>query len=311
MAHKAGTDLLEGLVVQKRSGFYTVLVGAEQITCSIRKKVKRSFSSDRAAVMGDRVLLRVQLDGHGTIEEVLPRKSSLVRLASTPGGKEAQVILANPDQVILIFACANPEPHLRMLDRFLVICERQKLPVIIVANKTDLVSQAVAEACFGHYRSLGYPLVFTSACTGQGIEELHQRLVGKLSPFTGPSGVGKSSLLNAIQPGLGLAVGAVSEALNKGKHTTVARHMFSLEGGGVVVDMPGIRQLALWDTDPEELDGYFPELRNLVKDCQFNDCTHIHEPGCAIRQAVEDGTVHAERYESYLRLRQTVKNFDY
>ena len=156
---------------------------------------------------------------------------------------------------------------------------------------------------FGHYEPLGYPLLYTSAHTGQGIEQLCQRLQGKLSALTGPSGVGKSSLLNSIQPDLGLAVREVSEFTSKGRHTTIVREMFALNEGGFVVDLPGLKSLALWDTQPEELDGYFPELRELVSSCQFNDCTHRNTPGCAVEKAVQEGLVHPERYESYLRMR--------
>jgi ribosome biogenesis GTPase len=136
-----------------------------------------------------------------------------------------------------------------------------------------------------------------------GLEELKETITGKVNAFAGPSGVGKSSLLNAIQLGLGLAVNEVSAAMNKGKHTTVTRQMFPLEGGGYVADTPGWKSLALWDTEPEEVDGYFPELRALVPHCQFNDCTHTHEPGCAVQAALKEGKIHKERYESYLRLR--------
>lgn len=226
-----------------------------------------------------------------------------MRLAPTPRGIYQQVLLANPDQVVLVFAVANPSPRLRMLDRFLVICEKQGIPPVIVANKTDLITQEEALALFGHYPSLGYPVIYSSARSGQGIEALRTMLTGRISALSGPSGVGKSSLLNALQPHLGLAVRDVSEQTSKGRHTTTVRQLYPLEGGGYVADTPGIRTLALWDTEPEELDGYFPDLRDLVSDCQYNDCTHRFEAGCAVRAAVTEGKVHPERYESYIRLR--------
>ncbi|HZW04415.1 MAG TPA: ribosome small subunit-dependent GTPase A, partial [Anaerolineaceae bacterium] len=237
------------------------------------------------------------------IEAVEPRQRAFTRLAPTARGEYQQVLLANPDQMVLVFAAAQPEPRLRMLDRFLVIAERDHIPALIVVNKADLVGPEQAAAMFSVYPPLGYPVVVTAARTGYGIEELRQHLTGKLSALAGPSGVGKSSLLNAIQPELGLKVSAVSEATSKGRHTTVVRQLFPLAGGGFVADLPGMRQLALWDIEPEELDGYFPELRSLVKYCQYSDCTHLEEPGCAVIQAVQEGEVSEERYESYLRLR--------
>jgi ribosome biogenesis GTPase len=188
-----------------------------------------------------------------------------------------------------------------MLDRFLVIAEKQRVPAVIVANKIDLVKRP--EEIFGIYEPLGYHVIYTSTKNNTGIEELKERLAGKISVLAGPSGAGKSSLLNAMQPGLGLAVNGISAAANKGKHTTVVRELFALKGGGYLADTPGWKSLALWDTEPEEMDAYFPELAPLVAECQFNDCTHTHEPGCAVRAAVDEGRVHPERYESYLRLR--------
>jgi ribosome biogenesis GTPase len=211
------------------------------------------------------------------------------------------VLLANPDQAVFVFACAHPDPRLRMLDRFLVIAEKQTIPPVIVANKIDLVDDP--KEIFGLYETIGYRVLYTSTKTGAGIEDLKAALVGKISALAGPSGAGKSSLLNALQPGLGLAVSEISKAMNKGRHTTVTRQLFPLEGGGYVADTPGWKSLALWDTEPEEIDGYFSELRELVQHCQFSDCTHTHEPGCAVRRALEEGTIHRERYESYLRLR--------
>ena len=224
-----------------------------------------------------------------------------------PGGylsEREQVIVANPDQTVFVFACAEPSPHLRMLDRLLVGAEVQDIPAVICANKIDLVGRQEAHALFQVYREIGYPVLHTSAVTGDGVGELREVLRGKLSALVGPSGVGKTSLLNAMQPGLGLRVRAVSQATTKGRHTTVAPHLVPLEDGGWVADTPGIRALALFDLDPEELDAYFPDIAPLVAECQFSDCTHTVEPGCAVQDAVEEGYVSQHRYESYVRLRE-------
>ncbi len=298
------SENLSGWVTRMQSGFITVRTEtAGDVVCRLRGRLKQHrFQGDIIAI-GDLVKISLQPEGTGMIEEVEPRQRELARMAPTPRGEIKQVLLANPDQVLIVFACAHPEPHLRMLDRFLVICEKQNIPAIIVANKVDLVGMEVAQKLFGDYPSLGYPVIYTSVATGQGVEDLHQHLIGKLSGLAGPSGVGKSSLLNQIQPDLGLAVRTISEATAKGRHTTVVREMFPLQEGGYVADLPGLKALALWDTEPEELDGYFPELRDLVAYCQFSDCTHRMEPGCAVRKAVKENRVSQERYESYLRMR--------
>ncbi len=296
-------ELTPGLIIRSQSGFFTVQTAHGVWTCHLRGRLKQGPRTGDIAAIGDRVQVTRQPDGTGSIESVETRTRSLVRLDPRPQGVYQQVLLANPDQAVFVFACANPRPHLRMLDRFLVIAEKQGLPALIVANKVDLVGQEQAEAIFGLYPPIGYPVLYTCAKTGQGVDELRVRLTGKVSALAGPSGVGKSSLLNAVQPGLGLVVSEVSAAVGKGRHTTTVRELFPLEGGGYVADTPGMRSLALWDTEPEELDGYFPELAPLVERCQFNDCTHKSEPGCAVRAAVEAGTVHPQRYESYLRLR--------
>ena len=291
-----------GLIVKAQSGFFTVNAGGEPIICQLRGKLKQGKAKGDIAAIGDLVQISVLEDKSGVIEEVEKRRRAIVRLDPRPQGKYQQVLLANPDHAVFVFACAHPNPKLRMLDRFLVIAEKQQIQAIIVANKIDLVGIEQAKRTFGLYASLGYTVIYTSAKTGEGLGEFRMRLTNKVSALAGPSGVGKSSLLNLIQPGLALAVNEIS-AVNKGRHVTVARELFALDGGGYVADTPGWKSLALWDTEPEEMDAYFPELAPLVAQCQFSDCTHVHEPGCAVRAAMEAGRVNPERYQSYLRLR--------
>jgi ribosome biogenesis GTPase / thiamine phosphate phosphatase len=296
-------DLVVGWVVRTQSGFYDVQTGEGNFICRLRGRLKKVRLMEDLVAVGDRVKITALSDGSGAIEEIMPRQRALVRLDPRPRGDYQQILLANVDQILLAFACAQPEPHLRMLDRFLVIAEKQAIPPLIIANKVDLVGLEKAREMFSIYPDLGYPVLFTSACRGDGVHELQERLKGKISGITGPSGVGKSSLLNACNTQLDLNVNTINQITQRGRHTTVVREMFPVEDGGYVADLPGLRSLALWDTEPEELDGYFPELRSLVMHCQFNDCTHTSEPGCAVLEAVKTGKVHAQRYESYLRLR--------
>ncbi len=297
------TDSLEGLVVRAQSGFLTVQTQAGEFVCRLRGRMKQSELDGDIVAVGDHVTITPHADGTGMIDAVHQRSTVFSRIRTGIKRDFQQILLANPDQIVIVFACAEPEPHLRMLDRFLVIAEKQNIDALIVANKLDLVTQQQAGEIFGLYEKLGYPVIYTSARTDFGVDELSHALKEKISALAGPSGVGKSSLLNAIQPNLGLHVRAVSEATNKGRHTTQVRELFPLDGGGYVADMPGIRSLALWDTEPEELDAYFIEFRDLVAECQFSDCTHTHEPGCAVRKGVKKGDIAPERYASYLRLR--------
>ena len=294
-------NTLHGLIIKAQSGFFTVETNVGFIVCQLRGKLKKGRATGDLAALGDKVSLTVLEDGSGVIEEVEERKQAIVRLDPRPQGVYQQVLLANADQAVFVFACASPAPKTRMLDRFLVITEKQQIPPVIVANKIDLVENP--KELFSIYESIGYRVIYTSTKTNAGVDELHDALKKKISALAGPSGVGKSSLLNAIQPGLGLAVHEISSAMKKGKHTTVTRQMFPLEGGGYVADTPGWKSLGLWDTEAEEMEAYFPELRDLVQHCQFSDCTHTHEPKCAVLAAVEDGRVHRERFDSFLRLR--------
>jgi ribosome biogenesis GTPase len=240
------------------------------------------------------------------IEEVLPRETQLSR--RRPGHVEAeQVIVANPDQAVYIFAVREPAPRLRMLDRLLVLAENNDLPAIICANKIDLLDAAgggleEARRLFGLYEEIGYPVIYTSALTGQGVADLRERLQGRLSVLCGPSGAGKSSLLNAIQPDLGLAAREISYATGKGRHTTVSVRLWPLEEGGYVADTPGLREAGFWDIERDELAWHFVEMRPYLSDCRFSSCTHTHEPDCAVKAAVQGGAISEERYESYCRL---------
>jgi len=294
---------MRGFVVRSQSGFFTVETEVGLLTCRLRGRLLKGRREGDVVAIGDWVDV-TQLDGKdGVIEAVEPRQRMFARLAPRPQGEYLQILIANPDQAVLVFACSNPTPRLGMLDRFLAIAEKGHTPAVIVANKVDLVGEEQARQIFGHYPGLGYTVLYTSTKQHTGLEQLKTCLHGKVSLLTGPSGVGKSSLLNAVQPGLGLQVRQVSQATSKGTHTTVTRELFALEGGGYVADTPGLKALALWDMQPEEIDAYFPELRDLVEQCQFSDCTHVHEPGCAVLAAVEAGQVHPERYRSYIRMR--------
>ncbi|MGC9332831.1 MAG: ribosome small subunit-dependent GTPase A [Anaerolineae bacterium] len=295
------SDLIEGTVVQARSGRHRVETGDEVVICQVRGRLKREQLDTDLIATGDRVLWRPTRPGRGVIEKVLPRETQLSR--RRPGHVEAeQVIVANPDQAVFIFAVREPRPNLRMLDRLLVLAENNDLPAIVCANKIDLVDPDRARALFGAYEKIGYQVLYTSAKTGQGVEDLRNHLRDKLSVLSGPSGAGKTSLLNAIQPDLGLATRQISGATGKGRHTTVGVRLWPLDEGGYVADTPGLREAGLWDIEPEELGWHFVEFRPYLSDCRFSTCTHTHEPGCAVKAAVEAGEISEGRYESYCRL---------
>ncbi len=302
----AETTTLPGTVLRARSGFYTVrLDDGSLVECRLRGRVKQERGDSDLVVIGDRVNVEPRSDGDAMIESVEPRRTRFSRRQPGPRGSwKEDMIVANLDQVLVVFACADPMPHLRMVDRFLVVAEHNEVEAVVVANKVDLVGMKAARETFAGYEAIGYPVHYVSAREGIGVEELDDRLVGRVSVVTGPSGVGKSTLLNAIQPGLRIETGAVSEAVHKGRHTTTSAELHPLTGpgGGYVADTPGLRELGLWQVPPDELAWSFPEMRELLGRCGFNDCRHINEPRCAVLAAVAAGQISEARHDSYRRL---------
>jgi ribosome biogenesis GTPase len=304
-------DALPGVVVRAYGKFFTVaLADGRELLSTIKGVLKRQRRGTDLVAVGDRVFVRDVSEGEGRIDWVEPRTRTLSRLARHTSDVE-QIILANPDQALFLFAVRNPEPHLRLLDRFLVMAESRNLPAIIGVNKMDLdVTGAVGEtslarSLFGGYQEI-YPVFYLSAKTGQGIAELRQALNGKITPVAGPSGVGKSSLLNVLDPTRDRAVGAISAATGKGRHTTTATVLHRIPGEALtfVADTPGIRALSLQGVAADDLDQFFPEMRPFLGQCRYADCSHVSEPGCAVQAAVDAGEIRRERYESYVGLRR-------
>ncbi len=282
-------SFIEGLVIRTQSGFAWVHTASGVYVCRLRGKLKQFHKLSDILSVGDHVKISITEKEVGQIEEIAPRTRVLSRLAPESRGVREQVLVANLDQVLIVFACARPAPHLRMIDRFLIGLEKQEIPSRIVVNKIDLIPRADVEKVFALYESLGFPVDYISAFNLEGIQKLKEELTGKISVMAGPSGVGKTSLLNALQPGLGGAVGEVSLTTSKGMHTTQVRELFPLDAGGWLADLPGIRSLGLWDIQPENWMVISASLKTLVQDCQFNDCTHQNEPGCAIRKRLMRG----------------------
>lgn len=295
------------VVLQGTGGIWHVRTqdgGEEDLKVSMRGRIKRESEDYLKLAVGDRVRLeRDAPDSAWAIAEVLPRKSQLARRAPGSGYGE-RIVAANVDQVMVVFAMVKPEPNLAMLDRFLVIAEANDLSARIVINKVDLAGEAGARRLVSDYAKAGYPLHFTSVKQNMGLAELRSALENRTTVLSGPSGVGKSSLLNTLFPGLNLRVGEISESVNKGRHTTVGALLHHLSGDSYVVDTPGLREVGMWGLDPDSLDECFPEFAPLLSLCRFTDCTHTAEPGCKIRDAVAKREISEARYESYRKLRE-------
>jgi ribosome biogenesis GTPase len=272
-----------------------------QFRCAVRRLLRTLSTDERNIVTcGDGVWFRPAApdSDEGMIERVEPRHGLLTRASR---GRE-HVLVANVDQVVIVMALVEPDLKPHLIDRYLVSAEQGGITPIICLNKADLADAAPYQSLIGLYSQLDIPVLFTSAVTGLGIDRLRAYLKDRETVFSGQSGVGKSSLLNIIQPELGLHVREVSEVNQKGKHTTTTAQLIKLNFGGWVVDTPGIRQFALWDVLPEEVEGFFPEFRPFVPLCVYPDCSHTHEDRCAVKRAVERRQISASRYKSYLGL---------
>lgn len=320
-----------GIVVKKTFGQYFVRVDGHLITCSISSKLRKNLlypTADPSSIaprvvavkdietvdpiaVGDNVEFTMVDDTTGMIVEVLPRRNKLSRPAMDGNRRMKsgtqpmeQVIAANVDQIISVMPIANPAPSWELLDRYLLTAEAADIPPLICFTKLDLMPDAAIPGEIKVYEELGYPVLLTSSNTGQGIDVIKAALKGKVSVLWGKSGVGKTSLLNAIQPELGLRVLEINKFNSEGRHSTSHMEMFDLEFGGSLIDTPGVRTFKLWDVEDTDLAHFMPDLRSYLGKCKFgSNCMHQHEPGCAIKEAVKAGQIDQRRYESYLEMR--------
>jgi ribosome biogenesis GTPase len=300
-----------GTVLNGTGGIWVVrTTDGMTVDASLRGRLKQEDAKMKLAVGDEVTIAQGDSDGAWAITEIHPRRAVLARRA--PGkARGERIVAANVDQVLVVFAAAKPEPHVRMLDRFLVIAEGNDIPARIIFNKVELVGgPSGVDAIARDYERAGYDVHRTSVKAKIGLDELRGVLAGKTSALTGPSGVGKSSLCNALFPGLDLRTAEISESVNKGRHTTVGALLVPIPDalGGFVVDTPGLREVGMWGLPSVDLAHCFPEFRPFLGNCKFQDCSHGHEPNCAVRSAVESGQVSRERYESFLKLREELSD---
>ena len=290
-----------GVVLVRTGSTFRVHTAAGEVEAVLRGKLKHR--DDDRVVAGDVVELELNAGGPATISGVRPRRSMLARRAGAE--RRPRPIAANVDQVIIVTAARDPEPNARMLDRFLVIAEANALPVVLIVNKVELDRDA-AERLATRYAPAGYAVLATSVKTPEGLPALRELLRGRESVLAGPSGVGKSSLLNALQPGLNLRIGEISAYWRTGKHTTTAAMLIPLPLGGYVVDTPGMREVGTWGLDPDLLGPCFPEFRPYLDGCRFDNCRHLAEPACAVRQAAAEGKFDPDRLAAYAKIHEEI-----
>lgn len=290
-------------VVRATGSWYDVLHDGETVRCRIRGRLRlKGVRSTNPVVVGDEVACEADEGGDYVIADILPRRNYVIRRASNLS-KESHIIAANVDQALLMASLRSPETPTEFVDRFLVTCEAYKVPVTILLSKLDLQdAEAVAEFR-AVYEGAGYRVLEVSVREGRGVEEVRELLAGRTTLVSGNSGVGKSTLIQAIDPSLDIRTGEISESHHKGRHTTTFSTMYPLAGGGAVIDTPGIKGFGLIDIDEAELWHYFPEMMRVASACRFYNCTHTHEPGCAVTEAVKAGEIAWPRYESYLKIR--------
>ena len=289
-------------VVRATGSWYDVLHDGATVRCRIRGRLRlKGVRSTNPVVVGDEVVCEADEGGDYVIADILPRRNYVIRRASNLS-KESHIIAANVDQALLMASLRSPETPTEFVDRFLVTCEAYKVPVTILLSKIDLQdAEAVAEFR-AVYEGAGYRVLEVSARKGLGVEEVRELLAGRTTLVSGKSGVGKSALIQAIDPSLDIRTGEISESHHKGRHTTTFSTMYPLAGGGAVIDTPGIKGFGLIDIDEAELWHYFPEMMRAAPGCRFYNCTHTHEPGCAVVEAVKAGEIAWPRYESYLKI---------
>ena len=297
-------ESLLGLVLKSTGSWYEVLADGVRYQCRIRGKLRlKGVRSTNPVVVGDWVKFEADEQGGYVISAIEPRQNYIIRRASNLS-KESHIIAANIDQALLVVTLFSPETALEFVDRFLVTCEAYKVPVTILLAKIDLARQhpEAVEEFYSIYEKAGYKIVEVSATEGEGIETVRELLRGKTTLLSGNSGVGKSTLVAAVEQGLDIKTGEISQSHHKGKHTTTFSTMYPLAEGGYIIDTPGIKGFGLIDIDDAELAHYFPEMMRYLPDCRFYNCSHTHEPGCAVVEAVKSGEIAYPRYESYLKI---------